>query len=96
MTFNGLEGVRKKLDARMTKNFGFKFVEKNKRKKGINLSSFKFYVRSLLVESCVPINHFEMHWMDSYSKYVGGVLILKTVENFLVDFCFSLLLKQCK
>ena len=85
MTFNGLEGVTKNWMTRMTKNFGFKFVaKKNKRKKGINLSSFKFYVRSLLVESCVPINHFEMHWMDSYSKYVGGVLILKTVENFLV------------
>ena len=80
------------MTSRMTKKIGFNFVaKKNKRKKGINLSSFKFYVRSLLVESCVPINHFEMHWMDSYSKYVGGVLlVLKTVENFLeLDFCFN-------
>ena len=73
------------MDGKDDKKFWFQVCgEKNKRKKGINLSSFKFYVRSLLVESCVPINHFEMHWMDSYSKYVGGVLILKTVENFLV------------
>jgi hypothetical protein len=84
MTFNGLE-VLSKLD---DKKFWFQVCDnfvakKTKGKKGL-LSSFKFYVRSLLVESCVPISHFETHWMDSYSKHVGGELDLKTVENFLV------------